>query len=273
MLLLKVGDFIDRVRFMEHSLRRAYKAMRMQLRYLRLLRWQALKVFVRYLAGNTSPIQIQVRGVGMGLRPGSTDLATLQKIFGEQEYAIPIACAPQVIIDGGANVGYSSLYFAHRYPQAKIIAVEPHPENFLLLTDNVKLRSQIIPLQAAVWYDDVPIGLWDPEEGHWGFRVSEERTQGGELEIQGRSIDSIMRQHGVDRVDILKLDIEGSEKEVFEHADAWIDDIGIIVAELHDRYRMGCARAVYKATDGFAYEEKIGENILLARSEYVVQST
>lgn len=62
------------------------------------------------------------------LRKNTTDYDTFEQVFLQQQYAIRIPFVPQFIIDGGANIGLASAYFAHRFPAATIIAVEPDKE-------------------------------------------------------------------------------------------------------------------------------------------------
>lgn len=70
-----------------------------------------------------------------------------------------------------------------------------------------------------------------------------------------------MDEYDLDFIDILKMDIEGSEKNVFENAKDWIDKVGMITVELHDRICMGCSRAFYLASREFTRYEMNGEKI------------
>src|ERR1700674_2609294 len=70
------------------------------------------------------------------LRANTSDIQTFEQIFISQTYELGIDIEPQLIVDGGANVGYASIYFANRYPAAQIIALEPEESNFELLKEN-----------------------------------------------------------------------------------------------------------------------------------------
>jgi hypothetical protein len=74
-----------------------------------------------------------------------------------------------------------------------------------------------------------------------------------------------MEQCGIDYVDLLKVDIEGAEKEVFESSSRWIDRVGAIAIELHDQLKSGCSSAFRDATRDFSYESRKGETIFVAR--------
>jgi len=256
---------------MSQWLRQSYVRIRDAVNCIRLLGIGGVNLLLKTLLGSDAPVQVKVAGVPLTVRPNTTDLVTLLQIFWKLEYEFELDREPQVIIDGGANVGYSSVYFAVRYPHAQIISVEPHPENFTALQKNIENFPQISAVQAAIWHTDEPVGLWDPQEGHWGFRVdstdkTNPRESSRQMEIKGLSISSLRDSFGLTHIDLLKLDIEGSEKEVFEHSQNWIDDVSVIVAELHDRYRVGCARAFYLATQSFPNERRLGENVLMSRN-------
>lgn len=68
----------------------------------------------------------------------------------------------------------------------------------------------------------------------------------------------------MDRIDVLKIDIEGSEIEVLNHSKAWIDAVKTLIIELHDRFRPGCAEALQKAFSSHTYDKsRSGENIVM----------
>ena len=103
------------------------------------------------------------------LRVPSSDVRTCKKIFVDQEYDFLMDPPPVAIIDAGANIGLASIYFASKYPAARVIAIEPEQSNFELLQKNVAPYSNIIPLQAALWNTNEEINLIDPGLGKWGF--------------------------------------------------------------------------------------------------------
>jgi hypothetical protein len=105
--------------------------------------------------------------------------------------------------------------------------------------------------------------------GTWGFMTS--ATGDTELRgerrqrVRGVTIDGLMRDHGFDHIDVLKLDIEGAEREVFATPGTWLEKTDLIIAELHERLKVGCNRAFYQATAGFDREWFKGENVFVAR--------
>jgi FkbM family methyltransferase len=196
------------------------------------------------------------------VRVPSSDLSTYDQVFRNGEYEFQ-ASNPKVIIDAGANIGLASILFASRYPSARIIAIEPEHSNFQLLKENVAPYSSITPVHAALWHENSTIRLHDPGLGEWGYMT----LAGGEgHEVRAVTVDRLMEEFGVDRVDILKVDIEGAEKEVFSSPAAWIERVDGIIIELHDGMKPGCSETFFRNTPGFDLEWHRGENLYKARN-------
>jgi FkbM family methyltransferase len=195
------------------------------------------------------------------LRGGSTDIDCFEKIFLHEEYRSPFPLDnPLLIIDGGANVGMASLYFSTKYPNATIYAIEPEIENFKLLQRNCAENPNIRVRRMALWPTRSRLALsnYDRKE-NWTFAVSE-----GEGDVETITIDEILQESGKERIDILKLDVEGSERELFRNA-RWLDRVKQIIIELHDRYRAGCSRSFYSAVVTRDFDQEIrGENIFIS---------
>lgn len=204
------------------------------------------------------------------LRMPSSDAATFEQIFIKQEYDFDVKRPPQTIIDAGANIGLAAIYFANKYPSARIIAVEPEDSNFEILKKNVGPYGNIVCIRGALWHENAQINLTDPGLGKWGFMTQEqdgaERAYGDVVhKVQGMTVDSIMEQHGIGHVDILKIDIEGAEREVFQDSSAWIEKTDALIVELHEHIKPGCQRSFYNGSNGFDEEWRQGENVYLTR--------
>ena len=85
------------------------------------------------------------------LRTGSSDYEVFKQIFLENQYDVKYKAPPGVIVDCGANIGLASIYFANKYPSAKIIAIEPEKDNFELLKLNTGEYTNIIPVNNGIW--------------------------------------------------------------------------------------------------------------------------
>ncbi len=208
------------------------------------------------------------------LRVPSSDVLVYRQIFIDNDYLFLTEKQPDFIVDAGANTGLASIYFANKYPNSKIVAIEPEQSNFELLTTNVKPYPNIIPLQAALWCQSGELNLVDPGFGEWGFitdvQDSPERLLGRTCHtVKAVTIVDILTKFNIDKIDILKIDIEGAEREVFRDTSAWIERVNSIIIELHERLKVGCNRSFYCGSNGFDSEWKKGENVFLSRSNFI----
>jgi FkbM family methyltransferase len=203
------------------------------------------------------------------IRPGTTDVEVMQQVLLDNEYDFNLPTVPKVIVDAGSNIGLAAVYLATVFPNATIFALEPERSNFELLVRNTEGYSRIKALNAALWNVEGQINLLDPHGGHCGFRTSD--SSAGPFDsvakTQAVTVDSLMRDYGIERVDLLKIDIEGAEREVFNGSANWINKEVMIMAELHDSTHAGCSEAFYKATENYQSEIVIkGETILRQQS-------
>lgn len=216
-------------------------------------RWQAL----RLLLANGRPVPRSVRlcrhGRHILIRPGTSDVDVLLSTFVFHGLRHPyLQLRPRVIVDAGANAGLSTLWFSLQYPQARIVAIEPEPENFRLLQRNVAGRPRIETRQAALWPRRTRLKFVGHADQPWMFSVHERRDG----EVEAVTPDELVRKYG--RIDILKLDIEGAEKELFSPARTpWLDRVGLLIIELHDRMLPGCSRALYRKLVGRSFDQEI----------------
>ncbi len=172
------------------------------------------------------------------LRPQDGDLSILYEIFAREGYKVSDdLLSPEsvrTIVDAGANIGFASLYLAARYRNAKIYSIEPNPENFALLKENTAREPRIVPIQAcltAVPEEQVFISTTG-RASH--FKMN---TRGHGVSVKGISIEQLCCEHAIDRIDLLKIDVEGAEKQIFNSA-TFLPKIGVIIAELHGDYTL-----------------------------------
>lgn len=205
-------------------------------------------------------------GLQVWLRAGTSDVEVYKKVFVDAEYQLPFEKSPRTIIDLGANIGLASVFYALAFPSADILAVEPSQDNFELLLRNIANFKNVKAVQAAAWSEDGSVNLVDPGFGPWGMQVKAASPTQQEAKVLAFTVPSLMHRHGMEHLDLLKVDIEGAEKEVFESSSAWIGQVGAVVAELHDRYKAGCSRAFFTAMQTLPNECWVGENVFVWRS-------
>lgn len=214
------------------------------------------------------PVEIELPGATDTLlvRPKTSDRRTFHKIFLDHEYGVSVTVEPKLIVDAGANVGYASVYFARRFPTAKIIAIEPDSENFSLLTRNARSYTRVEPLQKGVWTHPAKLAIENPNDESWAFRLIEvPRDRDG---IEATSLSQVLSASGLPRIDILKLDVEGTERELLSASDAddWLSRTDLLLVELHERFKPGTEVIFDQAMrrHGFTVT-RVGENYVARR--------
>lgn len=197
-------------------------------------------------------IRVKHHGKDVYLRLSTSDQCVYQEVVLDEDYEFDLGWTPKIIVDAGANIGLSSIYFSNRYPSAGIIAIEPEASNFAMLERNVRPYRQITPLHAALWNREGLIRLSDQlgEQGPWNKWGTTTSENGGGVQVRAVSIRSLMDQFRLPEIDLLKVDIEGSEIDVFGTCD-WLPFVNALVVETHDRLRPGCSAAVDAVTDEF----------------------
>lgn len=193
--------------------------------------------------------------VEVRMYPSSDDFV-FDQIFVRHEYA-PVCRRlhdPRFILDLGANVGYASAIFASHFPSAKILAVEPDPGNYQACVKNLAPyggRAEV--LLGAVWGSRAQLTLargnyCDGRE--WATRVKE--ASGTGADVQGWDVETILDMAHQREADLVKIDIEGSESEVFAaNPGVWLPRVRNLCIELHDAH---CRDTFFNALRGYDYE-------------------
>lgn len=113
-------------------------------------------------------------------RYGSSNSTVFCRIFLQHEYScVDDLEEPKLIIDCGANIGYSSIYFLNKYTNAHVIAVEPDSENFKVCEKNLfPYRGRVSLIRSAIWSHRTGLSVCREEgDGHeWGVQVKECRS-------------------------------------------------------------------------------------------------
>jgi len=192
------------------------------------------------------------------LRRQTSDYNIFEDILITEHYAIDYKCDPKVIFDCGANIGIAAVYYANRFPEAKIICIEPESSNFEMLKKNTECYPNINILKAGLWYKKSHLKIDDDNRQKWSFTVSEvpEDTPNS---IKAVSIPDLMREYHCNEIDILKIDIEGAEKELFEKDYDWLSKVNVIVIETHDSLREGCSHAFFRALINYNFSLSVKE--------------
>jgi FkbM family methyltransferase len=183
------------------------------------------------------------------LREGTSDRDVLEQIFHTEEFNI--STAPQfawvraaydqalaageapLIIDCGANIGLSALYYAKHLPKARIVGVEPALDNVVLARRNVQHNPLIEIVEAAIHDRPAALEIMDPTAAKFAYRVHEARTA-SKSSIEAVTVGGLMKRYGAKRNLIVKVDIEGGEAEMFRSNTDWLDHTALLTVETHD---------------------------------------
>jgi FkbM family methyltransferase len=134
------------------------------------------------------------------------------------------------ILDAGANIGASAMFFADHIQDAVILALEPDAGNFALLSKNID-RRYVQPMQTALSSTGGFARIVDPGEGHWGYRTEKQDGSG----IPCVTVNDIYAQAEARCFPfIVKIDIEGGEADLFSQNTEWVSRTPLLIVELHD---------------------------------------
>lgn len=187
---------------------------------------------------------------------GSSDLNVFSQIFIDQEYSrLTTLDHVSLVLDLGANVGYSSAYFLGSFPEAHVVAVEPDSGNMEVCRINLMpYGDRVSLLHGAVWSESKMLSLSQGTYGdgrEWATQVLQP-IDGNAGNVQAWDVGSLMDMTGHAEVDLLKVDIEGSELQVFgETAKAWLPRVRNLCIELHGA---DCEEVFSRTLAGFDYE-------------------
>lgn len=167
-------------------------------------------------------------GVEIVYRLNRGDIQGIREVWIDEAYRLPFPFEPAVVIDLGANIGLTSVFFADRYRCTQAIAVEPDPSNARLIRANFArngVAGEVV--EAAV----------GPMNGTGRFESNEESNL-GRLALSGRpvqivSMPSLLARtlHGM--ADLVKIDIEGGEGSLLSDDISWVQRVGAMIVEFH----------------------------------------
>lgn len=195
----------------------------------KVLSWLDEKVLKHQTIGKTRTLQFRGKPIRFTSPP---DLHHgLTEIFGEQVYQFTSNNPSPRILDCGSNIGLSILYFKTLFPNAKVTAFEPDPQNFRLLKENVtgwNMQDTEL-LEKAVWRENTVL------------RFASEGTMGSHIDTAGNagiSIDAVrLKDWLTEHIDFLKLDVEGAEYEVLKDAGDSLRNVENLFVEYHGTFQ------------------------------------
>jgi FkbM family methyltransferase len=154
----------------------------------------------------------------LSLRPNLADWIAFEQVFRYLCYGgLEKMGSFSTVIDAGANIGLSAVFFSKRLGAPEIVALEPEENNFTQAVFNTQTLSNVEVLRAALWPRQEPLYISNQEtSGSLGFQVKTSTEPHGTSILKTLTIPEIMLKRGWQTLDLLKIDIEGAEKDLFE---------------------------------------------------------
>lgn len=162
----------------------------------------------------------------------NSDLAILKEIFLLDEYNLNLDDEPKNIFDLGSNIGLSAIYFSLKYPNANIFCFEPDPDTFKRLNKNIENFNNISSFNFAISDVNKKTKFFVYPESSMSSSLLQRLPDQSCIDVVCKTLDSIMDDLNIDKIDLLKFDIEGGEFVTFKNFKS-IDNVSNFIGELH----------------------------------------
>ena len=203
-----------------------------------------LNIFLRNSEEHLINFKYNNKEVRMLIKSEKTDLAMLTEIFCFEAYEIKKGIIPELIVDGGANKGSTAIYFGLKYPNAKIHCYEPNADLIPILKKNTELNNINAEIFNEALSDREGDLFFEVNENHQYSKLSDKNTN-----IKVKTI-SLNERYSRQKIDILKLDVEGEEEKIIQSIDFKLVSIGIIIQEVHyDRVDFEKIESIIKSNE------------------------
>jgi|ERR1700733_10444493 len=201
--------------------------------------WAFLSDNLRRKLGSTRARTYHLHPRGLAhpllLRGGRGDLFVFAQIFADREFAPLRQQNFSRIVDLGGNIGLASAWFLNAFPRAKVVTIEANPDNYASLEANLRPygdRASVV--KGGVWWRRAPLALVR-RQNESDAHVREALPEDASAEIlEGWDVPALMELGGFPEIDLLKIDIEGAEVELFSHGtERWLPHVRNLSIELH----------------------------------------
>lgn len=194
-------------------------------------------------------LRIGLRRAPFRMRP--SDIFTLAEILHEGQYAVqsPLPASP-VIIDAGANIGAAATWLLGRFPGAHLHCFEPSSVNFAYLRTNLGTVTDARVTRAALGAKSGVATLQLAAHGAMHSIGGEPGAPGTES-VPCIALADYLETAALPGVDLLKLDVEGSELDVLRGLGTRLADVRVIIGEVHERLVDSRVFYEYLAAHGF----------------------
>lgn len=262
---------------------RLYHDLRTNIRDVRTLGWSFPR---RHIAAALKNPEVTVHlkgGKELCFRVKDSDTELIRQIFTHRAYDLSATahyssirrCYDDfiargfvpVIIDAGANIGASAVWFANQFPLAHVMAIEPEPANARLCRMNLELCPNARLLEGAIGASSGSVSLINPNGEAVAFRTVRQEASGG---IRVYTVPEILSEVLNGHLFIVKIDIEGFENDLFASNTEWVRNTKVVIVEPHDWMLPGqrTSQSFRKTLGGLDFEVLLrGENLIYINNE------
>lgn len=199
-----------------------------------------------------------------------SDAFIFSEVFDHRYYDFALPTLPKTILDLGANIGLTAIFFARKYPEAELACVEPIPSNVKLLQSNLelnKVRANVFPSAIAVTDGTLQMELDVKDYGHKVAGILYGRALTGQLlEVEAMSVSTLLQKLNWQEIGLLKVDIEGYEAILLQENCEWLSCVNAICIECHEGYGESNLQALAERW-GFSLPQQLPGGWLLIREE------
>lgn len=177
-------------------------------------------------------------------------------------------------------MGIASVIFSLQFPEAKVISVEMSPQNYQILKANTHFLKNVIPINAGVFNSIQTVYFSNGEEKEerrkrrtlegWAYMLKNSSDIGvrhDAIPVKSVTVDFLENIFGIKHFDFVKMDVEGSELEIFSRGPngydphTWFKGVQLLLAETHDRLKEGCTAAIHNVVREYTGVERtsVGE--------------
>lgn len=211
--------------------------------------------------------KINIYGLEFNIPDMASFLSTHEELFVNQIYKLPQMKSGGIIVDVGANIGLSILYFKQNYPQAKIFAYEADKNIFEFLKSNIHGNgfSDVELFNQAVWHRNETLKFFS--EGADGGRIQDSSSNNSSfIEVEAIDALDILAPH--EKIYFLKIDIEGAERYVLPRIANELDKVENIFVEYHsEANQKQCLREIIDILDNGGFRLYI-QPVLVSKNPF-----
>ncbi len=222
---------------------------------------------------NSKPQEIRFLGKNIWVRPGTPDLNVAHTCLSGEFHLLSTSIDTTqhgIIIDAGGYIGTAAIALADIFPNAHVISLEPSDDNFAILQKNVADHSRITAFHVALVSQNQtgPLRLRDRGRGEWGFTIDSDGSYGSDEVIctaSAMTLSQVLEKFSATSALVVKMDIEGAERDILLKSDQWLPRTEVLFIELHPDMHSDILEIYESACSGRSNSRSEGEKFMSIR--------